>query len=118
MFPGIPIYGLAVRQLLRDSEPCVWINSGNGERNELLERFARLTFPTSRIHLSPVFAPDSRGCTWSNTILIWREHVDSPDADCTASCGSCVFQKMEYFFLKPGWVRNQVCWPPTRVPRP
>ena len=34
VFPGIRIYGLAARQLLRDSKPCVWINSENGERNE------------------------------------------------------------------------------------
>ena len=117
VFPGIRIYGQGARQLLRDSGPCVWINSENGERNELLERFARLTFPTGKIHRSPVFYPDP-ACTWSNTVLMWREHVDSPNVACTASCGPCSFQKMEYYFLKPGWVRNQVCWPPTQVLQP
>ena len=119
MFPGTRIYGLTARQLLRDSNPCLWINSENGERNELLKQFARPMFPTSRMHVSPAFDPDhDPACTWSTTIRMWREHVESPAVGCAASCGPCEFQKMEYFFLKPGWVRNQVCWPPTEVRRP
>ena len=105
-----------LRQLLRDRKPCVWINSENGERNELLKQFARPMFPTSRMHVSPAFDPDhDPACTWSTTIRMWREHVESPAFGCAASCGRCEFQKMEYFFLKPGWVRNQVCWPQTEV---
>ena len=119
LFPGIPVYGLAARQLLRDSKPCVWINSENGERNELIKQFVRPMFPTSRIHVSPAFDPDhDPACTAARTIRIWREHAENPEVGCTASCGSCSFQKMEYFFLKPGWVRNQVCWTPTGARRP
>ena len=97
MFPGTRIYGLTARQLLRDSKPCVWINSENGERNELLKQFARPMFPTSKIHVSPAFDPDhDPACTWSTTIRMWREHVESPAVGCAASCGPCEFQKMEY----------------------
>jgi hypothetical protein len=112
VFPGTRINGLVARQLVRDPQPCVWINSENGERNELLKQFARLMFPASKTHVSPVFDPaHDPACTWATTIRMWREHVESPAAGCTDSCAPCQFQKMEYFFLKPGWVRNQVCFP-------
>jgi hypothetical protein len=119
VFPGIPIYGLTASQLLRDSRPCVWINSENGERNEVLKQLVRLAFPTSKIHVSPAFEPDHDPvCTRSNTIRLWREHVENPDVACTTSCGPCALQKMEYFFVKPGWVRNQVCGPLRQVRQP
>lgn len=111
LFPGIAVYGLTARQLLRDGTPCVWINSENGERNELLKQYARPMFPASRIHVSPAFDPDNDpACSLANTIRIWREHVESPADGCADTCGPCAFQKMEYFFVKPGWVRNQACF--------
>ncbi|MEO8258291.1 MAG: hypothetical protein ABI868_13165 [Acidobacteriota bacterium] len=112
IFTGFPIYGMTARQLVRDPRPCVWINSENGEKNEVLDQFATSTLPGAPIIRSSVFeiAPASP-CSLANTVRFWREHVDGPDVPCMVGCRRCEFQQVDYFSVKPGWVRNQICWP-------
>lgn len=112
IFPGFPIEGLTLRQTLREDRPCIWINSENGEKNEVLEAFATFAFPQGRTFVSPHLdagKPDS--CSPANTVRVTREHVEGPQVGCTGDCRACRFQNIQYFFARPGWVRNQVCWP-------
>ena len=111
-FSGFPINGMTLRQIVRDDRPCVWINSDNGEKNEVLELFTSFAFPHARTVVSPSVdfgAQDS--CSPANTVRVRREHVEGPQAGCASDCGACRFQNIQYFFARPGWVRNQVCWP-------
>jgi hypothetical protein len=111
-FSGFPIQGLTLRQILRDHRPCIWINAENGEKNEVLESFASHAFPQGRTYVSPrVDAGKPDSCSPANTIRVMREHVEGPQVGCSSDCGACRFQNIRYFFAKPGWVRNQVCWP-------
>jgi len=112
IFPGLPIHAMTLRQIIRDDRPCIWINSTNGEKNEVVELFASYAFPHARTTVSPsveVGKPDS--CSPDNTVRMTREHVEGPEAGCAGTCGACRFQNIQYFFARPGWVRNQVCWP-------
>ncbi len=112
IFTGFPIYGMTAWQLVRDNRPCVWINSEHGEKNEVLDQFVRSTFPGATILRSSIFEiARDRSCSLSNTVRFWREHVDGPDAPCITGCRRCEFQRVDYFAVMRGWVRNQTCWP-------
>jgi hypothetical protein len=112
IFVGLPIYGMTTWQLVRNKTPCVWINSENGEQNEHIQQFVTSTFPRSPIVMSRSFQDSgSSGCSPANTVRFWREHVTDPGVGCAATCGSCTFQRVEYYSNVSGWVRNQMCWP-------